>query len=155
MDPDTALQEFTEAYRRYSALFDQSERVETEGGLSALGDHHETMGDAAEEALSHAAGLFEWLAKGGYPPNWGSPLPRIEVAVWRHDAGADVEVFIDGVSREAKVTVVDPGSGWTTAELETAAAEAIEGASPAASTLLTDWYASAAQSDDVSDEDGA
>lgn len=63
------------------------------------------------------------------------------------DNGTEVAVFVDGRRDEnVGITVVDPGRGHTRADWDDSAALALEGASPAAVELLTDWYAQAENS---------
>jgi hypothetical protein len=70
MDPNETLRLFRERYANYSALSDRREATEEEGGLGAREDLDLEILDELEYAAGHAHDLFEWLATGGYAPDW-------------------------------------------------------------------------------------
>jgi hypothetical protein len=70
MDPDETLRLFRQRYAKYSAMFDRAEDVEGTDGLSGLSDLNEAVTEELEFAAGHAHDLFEWLAKGGFAPDW-------------------------------------------------------------------------------------
>jgi hypothetical protein len=70
MDPNEALRQFRYHYGRYITMADRADGIEDAPDGSGLTELREEIADETRQATDYAGALFEWLANGGFAPEW-------------------------------------------------------------------------------------